>query len=406
MDLSALFDAVTAAAKLGEAVLIQLLELLVDGALLLFQVISGKEHKFTASAVVQNMVTSDDEKKITQQLLDAEEAYNNEIKGKADTWALRKEVDALKRENDKDEPPLAHAFGMADKPGPGAAPGAGAAGKVGSDALASANDTPSGWKMRDVRDKVVAFFTSAGDLIGPFLERVYQAIKNTFLQGNVFDLFGNVIKEITNFFAGESDKDKGMFSRLFQFLKGLKEGRTGGAVKLMAYARRVYKWCKQPNTLRGLFTDPAGVLEGDAHEENRKIMRDNRFVSMARAGVGLLVVLRFAQLITRVARSSQVHKIVCSAASSLAKYEGIGNQLTKLLGNKVMSLVECPQGVKGVKEAELKSALAKEQQRAKEIKQKKEKEEAAEKKLLEDAAKIPAPEPKGATFGWTGRRGR
>jgi hypothetical protein len=71
-----------------------------------------------------------------------------------------------------------------------------------------------------------------------------------------------------------------------------------------------------------------------------------------------------------------------------------------------MSLVECPQGVKGVKEAELKSALAKEQQRAKEIKQKKEKEEAAEKKLLEDAAKIPAPEPKGATFGWTGRRGR
>jgi hypothetical protein len=177
-----------------------------------------------------------------------------------------------------------------------------------------------------------------------------------------------------------------------------------------------------------LFTDPAGVLEGDAHEENRKIMRDDRFVSMARAGVGLLVVLRFAQLITRVAMSSAVHKIVCSAASSLAKYEGVGNQLTELLGNKVMSLVECPQGVKGdaKEKAKLQSQLAAEKKRAEAITQKKEKEAEAEKarqekerqekekKRLEDAAKnppkgapakAPAKNP-GATFGWTGRRGR
>jgi hypothetical protein len=405
MDLSALFDAVTAAAKLGEAVLIQLLELLVDGALLLFQVISGKEHKFTASAVVQNMVTSDDEKQITKQLLDAEEAYNKEIKGNAETWASQKEVEALKRKNDKDDPPSKPAFGSemaAAKPGDGRK-----GGEVESGALAE----QSSWKMPDVKVKVVAFFTSARDLIRPFLDRVYQAIKNTFLQGNVFDLFGNVIKEVTNFFAGDSDKDKGMFSKLIQFLKGLKEGRVGGAAKLIAYARRVYKWCKQPNTLRGLFTDPAGVLEGDAHNENRKIMRDNRFVSMARAGVGLLVVLRFAQLITRVARSSKVHEIVCSAASSLADYEGVGKMLTELLGNKVMSLVECPQGVKGANKGDLESKLAGEKRRAEDIKQKKEQEEKErlEKERLEkerlEKAKAPAPA-KESAFGWTGRRGR
>jgi hypothetical protein len=424
-DSFVLFDAVTAAAKLGEAVLIQLLELLVDGALLLFQVISGEEQTFTASAVVQNMVTSDDEKKITQQLLDMEENYNKEIKANEGNWALKNEFDALKRKNDKDDPSVS-AFGMIPAaPKPGAGPDAGRKDadtpESESGLLEHKQQMQSSRKKPDfsnVRGKVVAFFESARGLIGPFLSRVYQAIKNTFLQGNVFDLFGNVIQEITSFFADKKEEDKGMFSRLIQFLKDLKEGKTGGAVKLIAYGRRVYKWCKQPNTLRGLFTDPAGVLEGDAHEENRKIMRDDRFVSMARAGVGLLVVLRFAQLITRVARSSTVHKIVCSAANSLAVYNGVGGNLTKLLGNKVMSLVECPQGVKGAQTVDLQADLDAEKIRAELIKEKKEKEaekarqeketkEAEEKKRREDAAKKPDPAPgKGATFGWTGRRGR
>ena len=156
----------------------------------------------------------------------------------------------------------------------------------------------------------------------------------------MFDLFSNVAKKIREFVESQS-KNGGdsMYHKLIGFLYKIR--RLGTASRLVVYVRGLVAWCNQPSKLRGLFTDPAEVLEAAADDAKRQILRNDRFAKIARVGVMTLFVLRLLQILRRVAISSIVHTIACNTAKMMVDRTGAAKELSKMLGDQVMSLASC-----------------------------------------------------------------
>ena len=368
LDWWTLFEAVTAAARVGESVIMELMKFLLDGALLLKDLLEGTETKITSEAILRKLVS-------TKEQEEAEAEVDNFVKergeGREDAAAILKldsELQRLQREEEtlsklskfgaagagspeKPEKPLDTPLKTPVKE----TPESGDASKV--PAQAETNQGPGlRGTMRHLGDRahgfykqamsvhakeaISAFLKQAGGLIMSFIYAIRDVIWETFDTGNVFDLFGNVAKKIRAFVESQGQMGgDSMYEKLMGFLYKIR--RLGTASRLVVYVRGLVAWCNQPSKLRGLFTDPAEVLEAAADDAKRQILRNDRFAKMARVGVMTLFVLRLLQILRRVAISSIVHTMACNTAKMMVDRTGSAEGLTKMLGAQVMSLASC-----------------------------------------------------------------
>ena len=349
LDWLTLFGAVAAAARVGESVIMELMKFLLDGALLLKDLLEGTETKITSEAILRKLVS-------TKEQEDAEAEVDSFVKargeGREDAAKILKldaELQRLKDEEDKlskskfgggaakppDDPEKKKATPVTESSDAAVAP-----------ALAETMQGKSRLGERaqamsvHAKEAIKTFLNQAGSLIMSFIIAIRDVIWETFDTGNVFDLFGNVAKKIRAFVEtqGQTGGDS-MYDRLMGFLYKIR--RLGTASRLVVYVRGLVAWCNQPSKLRGLFTDPAEVLEAAADDAKRQILRNDRFAKMARVGVMTLFVLRLLQILRRVAISSIVHTMACNTADMMVKRTGFAKELTKMLGSQVMSLASC-----------------------------------------------------------------
>jgi hypothetical protein len=347
------FVAVKAAARVGEAVILEMLKLLLDGAYLLYDVVNGTTTPNASEAWVRSLVATDQQKQAERDV----RAFTADIDVNR---KLQKDIRGLERK--LKDATLETAFGMdpslVDKLDPSPVgppvPKPMAEGSAVTTAAQGAPNDPkqtSNWFLQRVgsinskgaKEAVVKFFKSTGLVLWNFINSIASAIWETFDTGNVFDLFENVASKIKAFFvAQKSDTNSTMYDKLIGFFQKFQRAET--ILAFGVYFEGLIEWYNKPDKIRGLFTDPAGGLVGDEHQKSRDLLRDARFAKVARAGVISLFVLRLLQLIKRVATGSIVHKLVCDAAKGFIDYEsdiGAIQSVTEFLGEGMKKLVGC-----------------------------------------------------------------
>lgn len=348
-----LVAAITVAAKVGETMIMELMKLLLDGMYLVKDLYNNTVTTGKSEAVLRNLVTSEEQKKIQREL----EAYTKARDDDRDTvktkLKLQAELGELQRRvNTK--------FGSDSKDTPAMAP-LGSGTESGS-AIDEKEAASPGWRDRvtidGVSNAVKTFFTGAGTLIMEFVIAIRDAIVETLETGNAFDLFANVAAKISEFFTGQSSSNgEGMYSRLMGLLGRI--GTLGTLTRLALYFDGLEAWWNQPSKIRGLFTDPAGVLEGNG--EKRDILRNPKYAKTARVCVITLFLLRLLQIVRRVATGSIVHQIACDTAKKLVDYgegSGLVAPVASVLGSNLQKLVSCSEAAKDLNEADLESQKA------------------------------------------------
>ena len=374
-----LVAAITVAAKVGETMIMELMKLLLDGMYLVKDLYNNTVTTGKSEAVLRSLVTSEEQRKMEKELAEYTDR-DSDRERVSRTLQLQAEVDELKMVLNKPK------FGSATKSGT----------ESGTESGSAMQAASPGWAERvtidGVSKAVKTFFTSAGTLIMEFVNAIREAIVETLDKGNAFDLFANVAAKISEFFTGQSSSGNGMYSRLMGLLGRI--GTLGTLTRLAVYFDGLEAWWNQPSKIRGLFTDPAGVLEGN--DDKRSILRNPKYAKTARVCVITLFLLRLLQIVRRVATGSIVHQIACDTAKTLVEYgedDGLVASVASVLGTNLQKLVSCSEAAKDLDEEQLRK-------RRDELKLEKEE---LERQAAEKAANPAAPKAAGGKFG--SRRG-
>ena len=177
---------------------------------------------------------------------------------------------------------------------------------------------------------------TAPALLRTLLGSIWSGFWDVFNNGNILDLFGILVSKIQDAVAkavSGTEKDKVGGGWVNWGLSALALLQIG-AVDFDAYMNRVREWCMSPATIRGLLTDPAGVLDGDSNDANRSLLTKHRAVAVPL--VWFLFLFRAAQIIKAIFGTSLVTGLVCSVIGKMR--EKLGESIMAVLGPAVDSI--------------------------------------------------------------------
>ena len=405
-EMIALVKAITTAAKVGEHLIMQLLAFVVEGLRMLLKVMGGEKW-----AINQEIQTALEDVTVSSERL--RELKAREAKTAAAFKELRPQLEKHKGEiqielgtirtfldtidggsRAKDEDARAPSFG-ADETG-----GAVATDPASLGSVSAPVDTPGGLKPpglfvkvgKLVEKRLSSAQKRAGDVykgagegvqklpnatlelikkspgfLLALVQGLWGAFREVFENGNILDLFGILVTKlhdvVAGFVSGTGGSSSG--SGWFNWGLGVLAIVEVGTVDFEAYVGRVREWCMSPTTIRGLFTDPAGVLVGEANQSNRTLLEKHRAVAVP--VVVVLFLLRLAQIVRAIFGTSLVTGLVCSMLGKMKKRLGDHETIKKYLGgtvDRIMTAVGCevapddPESDEGQKLAEEVASLS------------------------------------------------
>ena len=178
---------------------------------------------------------------------------------------------------------------------------------------------------------------TAPAVLGTLIGSIWSGFWDVFNNGNILDLFGILVSKIQDAVAkavSGTASDKVGDGWVNWGLSALALLQIG-AVDFDAYMNRVREWCMSPATIRGLLTDPAGVLDGDSNDANRSLLTKHRAVAVPL--VWFLFLFRAAQIIKAIFGTSLVTGLVCNAIGKMREKLGASVIMT-VLGPTVDSI--------------------------------------------------------------------
>lgn len=329
-DITVLVSAIVAAARVGEALIMQLLAFVVEGLKLLVKAFLG--HRHTVSDSIQRTLDG-----VTQSPEGRDEQQ------KRDVEALRNQVSRLTKVKGTLEDILESSpktsFG-ADAALTTPLSGAEVAmsysntfhtAKTGGDSQSKAKGSTA--------EAASALLDGAKKAPGAIFGGIQETISEVWKKGDVLDLFGALTTKIQEAMFGSLAAAEGRSWKgaVATFL-------TVAFVEYDQYSVRVNDWLQSRASLRGLLTDPASVLPGDANQRYRDVLREHG--SLAVYAVMFLFGLRVAQIVQKLFASSPLYGIVCDllqkVRSEIEKVAVVGKLLGPVVG-AIASVSGCPE---------------------------------------------------------------
>ena len=331
-------SAVVAAAKVGEALIMKLLAFVVEGLKLLIKAILGHGHSKSdrLQTWLDSATQSPESRDAERKKLEAQEQLDvKTLQDKLQTLTNHKGTleEALKK-IDEMRNPKGTAFGMEADMAPARA-GIVSGDKVhiikGDSELMEIREKNTSQVQRSLKNAgtaAVSLLEGAKKVPGHIFGGMYETIGDVWEKGDVLELFGVLSAKIQESMFGTLSGDNRKWSaRVATFL-------TVAFVEYDQYVRRVGEWCESPTSFRGLLTDPASVLEGDANKAYRDALREYGAVSVY--AVMFLFGLRAAQILKTLFANSPLYRIVCNLLSrvkaSLDNVPLVGRLLGSVVG--------------------------------------------------------------------------
>ena len=187
-------------------------------------------------------------------------------------------------------------------------------------------------KIPGVPKHIWELIKAAPAFLKKLILNIWGGFWEVFATGNILDLFGILVEKIQDAVANAvSGTGDGAGQGMFNWGVGVIALIELGAFDFDDYMKRVREWCMSPKTIRGLLTDPAGVLDGENNDANKSLLAKHRAVAVPL--IWFLFLFRAAQIIKAIFGTSLVTGLVCRA---IVKMRGnLGDTIMSVLGSTV-----------------------------------------------------------------------
>ena len=187
-------------------------------------------------------------------------------------------------------------------------------------------------KIPGVPKHIWELIKAAPEFLKKLILNIWAGFWEVFETGNILDLFGILVEKIQDAVANAvSGTGDGAGKGMFNWGLGVIALIELGAFDFDDYMKRVREWCMSPKTIRGLLTDPAGVLDGENNDANKSLLAKHRAVAVPL--IWFLFLFRAAQIIKAIFGTSLVTGLVCRA---IVKMRGnLGDTIMSVLGSTV-----------------------------------------------------------------------
>jgi hypothetical protein len=324
-SLLGLATAIIFVAKIGESLLMQLVELVVQGLRMLLEslnltVLGGAQMGPRIQNILRDAKETSEEKRERERKQAEDEQAHAKLMStlRASESNLQNQISAGNK----------RLMDMKFGSGPSDAPVAVAPASVIVGATTDALETEKKTGKKSTRVTLGALLGAGTGVIQTVVFAVWAKLGEIIKGGSVLDIFDAMSSSILSALM----KNKGIGAKVLALLA------AGSFASLNGYFVQVKAWVRNgPRSIRSLLTDPASALPNDSEGETtmaeyRAILTEFSYVAVP--AVVLLFSLRIAQIGHRIVGSSVVTEMLCKTASALKKAvpTAIGKSISEIEG--------------------------------------------------------------------------